>query len=165
MRENLRTCMKEGALLGLPAGAVFAAMEIAGAAAMGQPPLMPLRMFASVVLGAQALEQAPLASTLAIGVIAHFALAALFGAVFGLANGTLRADLRRSRASQVPLGLLYGLALWFVNFQIIARLLYPWFLDTPQLLQAAMHVLFYGLPLALLHSRVERRLVRGPRPA
>jgi hypothetical protein len=46
---------------------------------------------------------------------------------------------------------------WFVNFQIIARVLYPWFLGAPQFLQAVMHGLFFGLPLALIYAASERR--------
>jgi hypothetical protein len=32
------------------------------------------------------------------------------------------------------LGLLLGAMIWLVNFQIIARILYPWLLMTPQFL-------------------------------
>ena len=56
------------------------------------------------------------------------------------------------------MGLLFGVLLWFVNFQIIARMVYPWVLQAPQFLQMAMHAAFFGFPLALMYARAERQV-------
>ena len=47
-------------------------------------------------------------------------------------------------------GLAYGLALYLVNFQIIARLFFPWFVDERgpgQVVEIIVHPLAYGLVL------------------
>lgn len=157
--------LREGVELGIVAGIVFGAMEIIASAAMAQPALAPLRMFASVVLGEQALSEVPLATAAVVGVITHLVLSGLFGLVYGFITSQLSAQTQTSWGRQAAEGMLFGLAVWFVNFQIIARLFYPWFLEAPQFLQALMHAIFYGLPLALMYAAVERRvrLARAPR--
>lgn len=163
MATEIRRSAANGAGCGLLAGVVFGVMEILGAAVTGMPPLQPLRMFASVLLGEDALRATPMGLAALIGIVVHLALSAAFGVIYGLVNGALSARLRTSFARESVLGLLYGLALWIVNFQIIARIGYPWFLETPQFLQAVMHAVFYGLPLALMYVAGERR-VRVLRP-
>lgn len=166
MAEATKRGAKEGIGFGLIAGVIFAMMEIAGAAAMGNPPLMPIRMFASIVLGEAALETVPMGSALLVGVVVHLALSALFGLIYGLLNARTSTATQTQWGRQAGLGLLFGLALWLVNFQIIARVLYPWFLTTPQFLQALMHALFFGLPLGLMYAAAERRVHRvGRAPA
>jgi uncharacterized membrane protein YagU involved in acid resistance len=151
----------EGVTAGLIAGVIFAMMEVIGAAMMGKPPLMPFRMFASVVLGKGAMEGA-VGTALVVGTIAHLALSAVFGFVYGLLARRQAEQGRTSFGRQAGLGIAFGLAVWLVNFQIIARVLYPWFLESPQVLQAMMHGLFYGLPLALIYAAFERRAHAHP---
>ncbi len=160
--ENRRS-VGEGVAAGLIAGVIFAMMEIVGAAMMGNPALMPIRMFASVVLGKSAMEGA-LGTALVVGTIAHLVLSAVFGVVYGLFSARLSEATKTSFGRQAGIGILFGLVVWFVNFQIIARVLYPWFLGAPQFLQALMHGLFFGLPLALIYAASERR-VHAPAPA
>ena len=155
-RENRRS-VGEGIKAGLIAGVIFAMMEIVGAAMMGNPPLMPVRMFASVVLGQGAME-GPLGVPLVVGTIAHLVLSAVFGIVYGLLAARTSEATKTSFGRQAGLGILFGLVVWLVNFHIIARVLYPWFLGTPQFLQAVMHGLFFGLPLALIYAVSERRV-------
>lgn len=156
MANAARRGLKQGFWFGIAAGIIFGIMEMIGAALMGDPLLMPLRMFASVVLGQAALSTTPLSTAVIVGTIAHLVLSGIFGFVFGFIASRLSADTRRSWGAQVAIGLLFGAALWLVNFQIIARALYPWFLNTPQLLQVLMHALFFGLPLALFYASAER---------
>jgi hypothetical protein len=73
----------------------------------------------------------------------HLFTSALFGVV-------LIAPLLRSSALLVLGGLGYGLALYLVNFQVIGRLFFPWFVDPrgpTQLLELIVHPLAYGLVL------------------
>jgi hypothetical protein len=157
MESGTRRSIGEGIAAGLIAGVIFAVVEIAGAVMMGNPALMPVRMFASVVLGQGAME-GPLGTPLVVGTIAHLGLSAVFGIIYGLFSGRLSGATKTSFGRQAGIGILFGLALWFVNFQIIARVLYPWFLGAPQFVQAVMHGLAFGLPLALIYAASERRV-------
>lgn len=157
MAERTGRQLKEGLGAGVVAGVLFGIMEMAASALMGQPPLMPIRMFASTVLGQVALEATPLGTAVIVGTIAHLALSGLFGVIYAVLSGLLPPAAEIRTGQQGLLGLLFGIALWFVNFQIIARLFYPWFLDAPQFLQAMMHAVFFGLPVALLYVGAERR--------
>jgi uncharacterized membrane protein YagU involved in acid resistance len=157
MASENRRSVGEGITAGLIAGVIFAVVEIVGAAMMGNPALMPVRMFASVVLGQGAME-GPLGVPLVVGTIAHLALSAVFGVIYGLLSARASEATKTSFGRQAGLGILFGLAVWLVNFHIIARVLYPWFLGTPQFLQAMMHGLFFGLPLALVYAASERRV-------
>jgi hypothetical protein len=157
MQESTRRGIKEGIGFGLIAGLIFGVIEIIAAVLMGDPPLMPVRMFASTVLGEQALEQTPAATAIPLGLLAHFVLSAMFGLIYGAINARFSTATETSYGRQVALGLMFGAVLWLVNFQIIARLIYPWFLMTPQFLQMAMHAMFFGLPVALMYARAERR--------
>lgn len=163
MATSTRRGIREGIGFGLIAGIIFAAMEVAGAALMGNPPLMPLRMFASVVLGQAALETVSTGTALLVGSVVHLVLSALFGVVYGLVNSRLSAETRTGWARQAGIGLLFGVLIWLVNFQVIARAFYPWFLTTPQFLQMLMHAVFFGLPLGLMYAAAERRVVHVQR--
>lgn len=158
MSEDTRRSVNEGLRFGLLAGLILGLMEMVAAVVMGNPPLMPLRMFASVVLGQEALMGTSLGTAVVVGLIAHFAISALYGFIYGLVNARFtKGSDRASYGSQIFIGLLFGLGVWLVNFQIVARLAYPWFLGTPQLMQALMHAVFYGLPLAVMYAAGERR--------
>jgi hypothetical protein len=58
---------------------------------------------------------------------------------------------------QAIVGTLYGVLIWIVNLQVLARLASPWLLDTSQSVQIATHALAYGLPLGLIYAACERR--------
>jgi hypothetical protein len=163
METETRRSLSEGIGAGIIAGVIFAMVEILGAAMMGNPALMPVRMFASVVLGKAAM-QGPLGAALVVGTIAHLALSAVSGIVYGLVSSRFSEATRTSFGRQAGIGVLFGLAVWFVNFQVIARFLYPWFLGSPQFMQALMHGLFFGLPLALIFAASEHR-IHAPAPA
>lgn len=149
---------KEGIGFGLIAGIIFAIMESVGAAMMGNPPLMPFRLFASVVLGQSAMDATSIGTVFVVGVLAHLGLSAVFGLIYGLINSQLSTETQTNWGREVGLGLLFGACLWLVNFQVVARLFYPWFLTAPQFLQMMMHAVFFGLPLSLMFAGAERRV-------
>ena len=122
MTEQAKRSAKVGSGFGLIAGVVFALMEVVGAVLMGNPPLMPLRMFASVLLGQSALEAASLGTAVLVGTVVHLGLSALYGLIYGLINARLSAETQTNWGRQAGLGLLFGAMLWLVNFQIIARI-------------------------------------------
>jgi hypothetical protein len=162
MAEAARRAAKEGIGFGLIAGVIFALAEMVVAAIMGNSALMPFRMFASILLGAAAMETTPIGTAFIIGSLVHLALSAAYGLIYGLINARFSTETQTNWGRQAGLGLLFGAILWLVNFQIIARILYPWFLTTPQFLQLLLHALFFGLPLSLMYAGAERH-VREPR--
>ena len=151
---------------GLVAGVLFAVVQIVGAAEMGAPSTFPFRLFASVLLGVSAFDSNALSGAVVVATLLHLFLSAFYGMVYGALNARVPAGARVSWAREAGLGTAVGLVLWLVNFQIVARLFYPWFLSSPQLYQAAAHALAFGLPLGLLYASAERRMAarrRTPR--
>lgn len=158
--------LAQGMGYGLIAGLVFGTVEIIGSAAMGNPALMPVRTFASVLLGREAFSEVVwIGWAVAVGLGVHFALSALFGLIYGAIESRMSREGRTSWGRQSAVGLLFGAAIWLVNFQIIARLFYPWFLEAPQFLQLALHAVTFGLPLALMFASAERYQPKTKRPA
>lgn len=161
-RRDTGQALSLGAGFGLVAGFIFAVVEIIASVAMGGPALMPVRMFASVVLGQGALTGAlSLGWVIVVGLVVHFALSALFGLIYGALESRMGVEGRTSWGRQSALGLLFGAAVWLVNFQIIARLIYPWFLAAPQFLQLMLHAVAFGLPLGLMFAAFERQRRRA----
>jgi hypothetical protein len=163
MAQKTTRSVKEGIGFGLVAGVIFALVEIAASTMMGSPALAPLRMFASVVLGESAMETATPGTAILVGSIAHLVLSGLYGLVYGLVNAMFSTKADTGWARQAVFGLLFGAAIWLVNFQLFARILYPWFLDAPQLAQLLLHSVAFGLPLALMYAGAERRVQIGGR--
>ena len=157
MHDAKRTGM-EGTALGLIAGIVFGVTQIIAAAASGESVLLPLRMFASVALGPDALETTSLLRLLIAGNVVHLSLSALFGWIYVQVNDRLPMAEHTRRGRQALFGLLYGALLWLIGFQLLARLWYPWFLQMPPLAQVLMHALAYGLPLGLMYAGFERKV-------
>lgn len=149
--------VKEGIGYGLIAGVIFALMEVIASTIMGNPAITPFRLFASVLVGSEALTEMEAGNALLLGSVVHLVLSAAFGLVYGLIGASLTRRAQVWFGAQAGLGIAFGLALWLINFQLIARAAYPWFLETPQLMQALIHALFYGLPLGLMYAASERR--------
>ncbi|MFN7132870.1 MAG: hypothetical protein ACK4N5_12380, partial [Myxococcales bacterium] len=107
--------------------------------------------------------------TVLIGAVVHFILAGAFGGIWAAFVASFPPDLRRSYGSQLPLAMMFALALFVVNFQLVARLAYPWFLDSNLRLQLLLHAAAYGAPLGwFLTLRIRRRApaqVRAARTA
>jgi NADH:ubiquinone oxidoreductase subunit 3 (subunit A) len=154
--------VSEGALGGLVAGAVLAIAEVLLALLTGGSALTPFRMFASVAFGRVALGTMAPGLALLVGALVHFLLSAIFGGVYGRMNKPFEAETRGSWLRQSAIGLFFGLVLWFLNFQVTARILYPWFLAMPQVPQMLLHAFCFGLPLGLMLAAEEHRLFGVP---
>ncbi len=157
MRRSQQEIAWMGAGYGIAAGVFFALAEIALSAAMGASPFLPLRMFASVLLGVQALTNVSLGIALVAGISVHLVLSGFYGALYGLLNTTLQPEVQKGYGPQVAMGVVFGIGLWLINFQIIARLIYPWYLELPQGIQASLHAVTYGAPLGALFARAALR--------
>lgn len=147
---------------GLLAGAALLVAEVLAALVAGAPPTLPLRLVASVALGSPAVEGPPAVGLLVAGTFVHLALSGLFGWVYGAAQRIARPATRASLARQALGGALFGLALWLLNFQVVARAAYPWLLAPSQVVQALLHALVFGAPLGLLFA-ASARAAPGPR--
>lgn len=154
---------KEGLGFGLVAGVVFAIAQVVATVIDGEPATLAFRRIASVVVGLAAFEL-PTGTAIAFAMLGHLFLSAIYGLFYGAYNSALTLPTRRSLARQAVVGPLYGVMLWLVNFQVFARYRYPWLLEQPQLPQAFLHAVFFGLPLGLLYATAERRVVPAQRP-
>ncbi|MCI0572670.1 MAG: hypothetical protein L0Y66_18100 [Myxococcaceae bacterium] len=165
-RAERKNLIKLGAIGGLIAGAIFALAEmLAGAAFFKAPLLAPWQAFSSTVLGQSALEGGLTFGKFLTGVVSHFTLSAIYGAAFGAIVSLCSPKSRTSYGTQSAAGMLFGLGLYLLNFQVIARLIYPWFRGVNQPAQVLYHVLAFGLPLALyVASKLRRPVARVGAP-
>ncbi|WNG35416.1 hypothetical protein F0U61_18375 [Archangium violaceum] len=156
-REGTGRVLAKGITYGLIAGLIFAVVKIIGSVSMGNPAWMPVRMFSSVLLGREAFSDVVWRGWFtALGLGVHFGLSALLGLIYAVIESQMSVEGRTSWGRQSAVGLLFGAAVWLVNYQIIARLFYPWFLETPQFLQLALHAVVFGWPLGLMFAATER---------
>lgn len=131
---------KAGIWSGLIAGLAFLILEMLMVwLFMGESPWGPPRMIAAMVLGRDVL---PPPATFDIGVVTaammvHFFLAITYGLVVGLLV---------HRATQRGVALLigagFGLAVYLVNFYLIAPALFPWFEMARNWISIFNHILF-----------------------
>jgi hypothetical protein len=154
-RAEVPWALAQGAIGGVVAGIVFAAFEmIVSAAMMGaEASFMPLRMIGAILLGSAALDPGySLLAAGAAGLLVHVVLAVIYGAVFALVLGGVR-----SAWIDVGIGAAYGLALWLLNFYVIAPVAFPWFLDANPVVQFLAHTFFFGGVLGLYMWWAHRR--------
>lgn len=143
-----RKIIGESIIAGLIGGAVFASAQALVASFQGLPPAAPWQYAASVATHTTA-EFAPVTFTrFLIGAVIHFGFSAIFGAIFGLIVAAISRPVRNNLTLELAGGALYGLVLWLINVQLIGRLLFPWFLNLNPLLQAFLHAVCFGMPLA-----------------
>ncbi len=157
METRGKTLVGEGLIFGVLSGIALMVAEVVAAVATGVPAIRPSQMAASIVLGRSAFTAGG-DDIAVLGNAVHLALSALFGLAYSELLGRAPGATARSYAREAGLGLAYGAALWALNFQLIARAAYPWFLDAPQFQQAVLHAVFYGLPLGLMLAAGERRV-------
>ncbi|RWP37453.1 hypothetical protein [Mesorhizobium sp.] len=159
--RDIRWGLLQGAVAGIVAGIVFAAFEMAASAFMmgAEAFFMPLRMIGAIALGPEALDPGyPLLTASIAGVVVHLILAIAYGIVFGEIAAMLR-----GRAAFIGLGSIFGLALWLVNFYVIAPIAFPWFLQASPVVQFIAHTFFFGTVLGwYLWKSHERSGLEGP---
>jgi hypothetical protein len=127
--------VKHGVIGGAIAGIVFALAEMVGSVLMGMPFLMPFQLFASIPLGIPPMDIA-LGTAIPVGTVAHMLLSIIYGVVFALAVQNI-ALLRTSGPATIIAATLFGIALWFVNINVLAVPLgRPWFTMGPPIPRA-----------------------------
>ncbi len=135
---SVRAALLRGAVGGMAAGAVFAAVTMWFTASLGDPAKMPLLMIAAMVQGQDALTSGT--ANPILGAVVHMLLSAVFGMAFALLATRLH-----SNSAVAVAGVLYGTVLYLVNFLIVAPLLFPWFTKANQPFELAIHVVFGAL--------------------
>ena len=138
--------LTRGAVGGIAAGAVFAAVTMWFTASMPNGSAsMPLHMIATIVQGDDAMA-AGTTSPIA-GAAVHLVLSAAFGMVFALIVPRLR-----SNPMIAVGGLVYGVLLYLVNFAILAPLVFTTFEAANQPFELLAHAVFGTLVgFAFLH--------------
>lgn len=132
-----------GVVGGAVAGAVFGALNMWFAHSQGMPTDTPLKMIATIVQGEEAMADGTASATL--GLIVHMALSMMFGLVLALLVVRLRSD-----ALRLLVGLVFGAALYLVNFLVMAPLAYGVFEDANQPLELATHLVFGSVAVLFL---------------
>jgi uncharacterized membrane protein YagU involved in acid resistance len=139
-----------GAVGGVAAGMVFAAVTMWFADSTGGKAEMPLRMISTIVKGDQAMAAGT--TSPALGVVVHVVLSALFGMIFALA-----APRFRTNGTVALAGTMYGLLLYVVNFLVLTPLLFTTFRMANQPFEVFAHLVFGTLlSFAFFGSGVRR---------
>ncbi|MGQ0718991.1 MAG: hypothetical protein ACT4NP_17090 [Pseudonocardiales bacterium] len=134
--EPLAGRLVRGAIGGVVSGFVFAGVTMWFASTMPDGSAeMPLRMMSTIVQGSGAMEAGT--TSVGLGVVVHLVLSALFGIVFALVVPMLRTN-----GTVALVGTGYGLALYVVNFLVLAPLFFTVFQAANQPFEVFAHIVF-----------------------
>lgn len=149
-----RTWWGAAAWAGIIAGIVFAILEMFLMwAVMGASFWAPLQMIAAMAMGTEVLpSRAPI--TLAIGMVGmlvHLALSVVYGLIIGWLVH------RMDMGTALLVGALFGLvAIYLVNFYLIAPAVFPWFVQARNWISLVAHIIF-GLVAAGTYISMRNR--------
>jgi uncharacterized membrane protein YagU involved in acid resistance len=133
--EPLPARLLRGAVGGILAGLVFAAVTMWFADSTGGKANMPLHMISTIVKGDKAMAAG--STSVGVGVAVHLVLSALFGMLFALAVPRFR-----SNGTVALAGTLYGVVLYVVNFLLLTPLAFTTFQDANQPFELFAHMVF-----------------------
>lgn len=143
--SGFRTDWKAAIWAGLIAGLVFLMVEMLLVwLVMGMSPWAPPRMMAAMVLGPEILPPPADFSFMAVmtAMVIHFPLSIVYGLILGWAIHRLE------MGAALLVGALFGLiAVYAVNFHLIAPMAFPWFVEAQNWISVLAHVIF-GVVLA-----------------
>jgi hypothetical protein len=151
-RVTRSTDWKAGVLAGIIAAIASDVVLTVGVLLRGESPWLPSHLMAAMILGDDALP-ATLnfdSGIVAVASLIHFALAIGYGLI-----GAWLFDRLRYRAAAVA-GAVFGLALYLVNYDLIAPVLFPWLTQLRGVVGIVTHLVF-GAVLALSVVRLRRR--------
>jgi hypothetical protein len=159
----------DGLVGGLLAGALFAALQMLAAGAGGDSPWTPWRLAASVLMGPGAVHAEVTPSLVLAGLFVHLLVSSAFGMFWAAAARFIWPSLRDNTGTHVALAAFYGVGVWLLNFQLVARGMFPWFLSFDSPVQVLLHAVAYGLPLGLYVAtrvrEVDEAVEQGRHPA
>jgi len=158
--------LARGALAGLFAGFVFLLANMGWAVRGDKPAVAPMIDISTIFNNQSApkpLQAGPFGpENVVIGLVTHITLSMLFGIVFALLAAMLLR--RRGAWPLAAAGVLYGLGLYLVNFQVLGRVFFKWLTDPmgpPQGFEAFIHIVF-GLALVPFFLGALRRVREQP---
>jgi hypothetical protein len=155
---TIGTLETRGVLAALVAGGALLIVEMLVSLIAGAGILAPLRYAASIILREHAFAaDAGFFWPLVGGLAVHIAACVVFGFVYGLVASEELPLTRKTWTKQIGIGALFGAAVWLIDFQVVARFGYHWFLATGQLLQLFLHIVAFGIPLALSYALLSQR--------
>jgi uncharacterized membrane protein YagU involved in acid resistance len=162
---HLDDLFTRGAVAGIAAGFVFLLANMGYATTQGKPALAPFMDISTIFHGTdQPAAMTPTVDMLATGAVVHISLSIAFGVVFALLLGAFVPMIRNSLVLAAA-GVVYGLALYVVNFQILGNTLFEWFTNPKgpnQGFEIFIHAGF-GLMLVPFFLGLAQRL-RAPEP-
>ncbi|MCL7419739.1 MAG: hypothetical protein M8364_02385 [Methylobacter sp.] len=153
---------KAGLWAGVIAGLVFMMLEMAMVwLFLGGSPWGPPRMIAAMVLGRNVL---PPPATFDIGIMmAAMGVHFLLSIIYGLFVGWLVHKLE-SLGVALLIGAVFGLAIYLINFYLIAPVLFPWFAMARHWVSIFNHILFGIVTAGAYIGLRHKRRVTGPYP-
>jgi hypothetical protein len=152
-----------GTTIGILGSVASFLFHIVGSLLVNQDPLLFLRVYGTVFLGAKALTTEDLNFFMLVAVV-HFSVGASAGAVFHVLVNRFVPD---RTVLQIVLGAAYGLLMWIVNFYVILIWLQPRLVGQAYVLElmppwiAALTHLIYGLTLGALQPLGRFQPYRG----
>jgi hypothetical protein len=162
LRWHVGDLFTRGAVAGITAGFVFLLANMAYATTQGKPSLAPFMDISTIFHGTdQPASMTPTLDMLATGAVVHISLSIAFGVVFALLVGVL-APLARNWLVLAAAGVLYGLALYVVNFQILGNTIFEWFTNPQgpnQGFEVFIHAVFGLLLVPFLLGLAQRLAV------
>jgi hypothetical protein len=127
LRWHLGDVFTRGAVAGISAGFVFLLANMAYATTQDKPAVAPFMDISTIFHGTdKPASMTPTVDMLATGAVTHISLSIAFGVVFALLVGVF-APLVRNWLVLAAAGVVYGLALYVVNFQILGNTVFEWF--------------------------------------
>jgi hypothetical protein len=155
--EHLGDLLARGAIAGFAAGLAFLLANMGYATTQGKPAVAPLMDISTIFHGSdQPASMTPTSDMIATGLVTHTALSIVFGMVFALLVPFLRNLLMLTVG-----GVVFGLAVYLVNFQVLGNTVFEWFTNPKgpdQWFELLIHGAF-GLMLVPFFIGVGRRLV------
>lgn len=152
-----------GAFAGIIAGVIFMMLEMALVMlAQGESPWGPPHMMAAMVLGKGVLSEsgtyAPFNMTImTVAIMAHMMLSI----VYGLVGAWLIHRFDWGRA--LVIGAVFGLAIYVINFYLVAPAMFPWFEMARNAMSGFSHTTF-GAILGVAYVWLRRRKEVGAHP-
>ncbi len=163
--DSVGDIVGHGVIAGLIGGVVFGALQVLLAYLTGESLWRWFRLAAAIVFGGGSLPaNRSLSTALIVGGIIHFVVAIVAALIFVAFLAALP-PLARSTLPLIIAGLVFGVAVWYVNFHLIAPTWFSYFNQPRTMLrwyvQAPAHAILYGLPVALyvLAARPKREMV------
>lgn len=147
-----RTDWRAAAWSGVIAGAVFLAVEMLMVMAfMGESPWAPPRMMAAMLLGRDVLPPPADfdAGIVMAAMLVHFPLSIVYGLITGWIVHRLNST------NVLLIGAVFGMAIYFINFYLIAPAAFPWFMEARNGISVTGH-LIYGLVLGASYAALRR---------